>query len=83
MISDSLNFNELQDACRIRGMQCIGVSEDLLKSQLNMWMDLSTLQHAEDRCSLLVHAMVLLNYRPPLRQLLSPPATLLPEQAKE
>lgn len=31
---DSLNVNELQAACRVRGMRALGVTEDRLREQL-------------------------------------------------
>lgn len=31
---DSLNVNELQAACRVRGMRALGVTEERLREQL-------------------------------------------------
>ena len=37
---DSLDIEELQQACRDRGMRAIGLSESRLKAQLGQWLDL-------------------------------------------
>jgi LETM1 and EF-hand domain-containing protein 1, mitochondrial len=37
---DSLTIDELQQACRERGMRSIGISEARLRSQLEQWLDL-------------------------------------------
>lgn len=38
---DALTVNELQQACRARGMRAVGISEERLKSQLAQWLELS------------------------------------------
>lgn len=38
---DSLTRNELQQACRARGMRAYGLPESKLKEQLSQWLDLS------------------------------------------
>jgi LETM1 and EF-hand domain-containing protein 1, mitochondrial len=38
---NNLDTDELQSACRARGMRSVGVSEERLKSQLKQWLDLS------------------------------------------
>lgn len=37
---DSMDYTELQQACRERGMRALGVSEQRLRSQLEQWLDL-------------------------------------------
>ena len=37
---NTLDINELQQACRERGMRALGVSEQRLRSQLDQWLDL-------------------------------------------
>ena len=37
---DNLTIEELQQACRDRGMRAIGVAETRLKKQLDQWLDL-------------------------------------------
>ena len=37
---NTLDINELQQACRDRGMRAMGVSEPRLRSQLEQWLDL-------------------------------------------
>lgn len=38
---DSLNRQELQEACRERGMRALGMSKNQLSRQLQQWLDLS------------------------------------------
>lgn len=38
---ESLNYAELQNACRSRGMRAYGMTEERLRSQLMEWIDLS------------------------------------------
>ena len=38
---DSLTFNELQDACRERGMRAYGMTETHCQKQIREWLDLS------------------------------------------
>lgn len=38
---NSLTVNELQAACRARGMRALGVPEERLKAQLLQWLELS------------------------------------------
>jgi len=37
---DNLTVDELQQACRERGMRALGVSENRLRNQLQQWLDL-------------------------------------------
>ena len=37
---DKLDIDELQQACRERGMQALGMPETRLRSQLDQWLDL-------------------------------------------
>lgn len=49
---DSLNVNELQAACRVRGMRALGVTEDRLREQLKQVM------HTTRRSSVFYFIMV-------------------------
>jgi LETM1 and EF-hand domain-containing protein 1 len=56
---DSLTVNELQAACRVRGMRALGVSEIRLKSQLLQWLDLSLNEKVPPSLMLLSRALYL------------------------
>lgn len=56
---DSLTVNELQSACRARGMRALGVSEIRLKSQLLQWLDLSLNEKVPPSLLLLSRALYL------------------------
>lgn len=56
---DSLNLNELQNACRSRGMRSYGLSEFQLKTQLSEWINLSLHEKVPPSLLLLSRAMML------------------------
>ncbi|XP_047668222.1 mitochondrial proton/calcium exchanger protein isoform X3 [Tachysurus fulvidraco] len=56
---ESLNVNELQAACRVRGMRALGVTEDRLRDQLKQWLELHLNQHIPTSLLLLSRAMFL------------------------
>ncbi|XP_051945746.1 mitochondrial proton/calcium exchanger protein-like isoform X3 [Xyrauchen texanus] len=56
---DILNVNELQSACRVRGMRALGVTEERLREQLKQWLELHLNQHIPTSLLLLSRAMFL------------------------
>lgn len=56
---DSLTVNELQNACKARGMRAYGLSEEMLRKQLNQWLDLSLNQKVPPSLLLLSRALML------------------------
>ncbi|KAI4892083.1 hypothetical protein NFI96_022396 [Prochilodus magdalenae] len=80
---DSLNVNELQAACRVRGMRALGVTEDRLKEQLKQWLELHLNQHIPTSLLLLSRAMFLPDTLSPADQLKSTLQTLPEIVAKE
>lgn len=56
---DSLTTQELQSACRSRGMRAYGLSEDQLKRQLEEWINLSLNEKVPPSLLLLSRAMML------------------------
>lgn len=56
---DSLTLQEVQQACRARGMRAYGVSEVRLRSQLAQWLDLSLNQKLPPSLLLLSRALML------------------------
>ncbi|KAF5302733.1 hypothetical protein FQR65_LT08475 [Abscondita terminalis] len=56
---ESLTLNELQQACRARGMRAYGVPEDRLQSQLTQWLDLSLNEKVPPSLLLLSRALML------------------------
>ncbi|XP_043110826.1 mitochondrial proton/calcium exchanger protein isoform X1 [Puntigrus tetrazona] len=66
---DSLNVNELQAACRVRGMRALGVTEDRLREQLKQWLELHLNQHIPTSLLLLSRAMFLPDTLSPADQL--------------
>ncbi|XP_049337060.1 mitochondrial proton/calcium exchanger protein isoform X4 [Astyanax mexicanus] len=66
---DSLNVNELQAACRVRGMRALGVTEERLKEQLKQWLELHLNQHIPTSLLLLSRAMFLPDTLSPADQL--------------
>ncbi|KAJ8388274.1 hypothetical protein AAFF_G00135350 [Aldrovandia affinis] len=80
---DSLNVNELQSACRVRGMRALGVTEDRLREQLIQWLDLHLNQHIPTSLLLLSRAMFLPDTLSPADQLKSTLQTLPEIVAKE
>lgn len=80
---DSLNVNELQAACRVRGMRALGVTEDRLKEQLQQWLELHLNQHIPTSLLLLSRAMFLPDTLSPADQLKTTLQTLPEIVAKE
>ncbi len=39
---ETLAFDELQDACRVRGINCVAFDEPTLRAKLIDWLSLST-----------------------------------------
>ncbi|GAU89021.1 hypothetical protein RvY_01620 [Ramazzottius varieornatus] len=56
---ENLDTDELQAACRARGMRAIGMSEERLRSQLSQWLDLSLGEKIPPSLLLLSRAMYL------------------------
>ncbi|XP_042357093.1 mitochondrial proton/calcium exchanger protein isoform X2 [Plectropomus leopardus] len=56
---ESLNVNEVQAACRVRGMRSLGVTEDRLREQLGQWLELHLNQQIPTSLLLLSRAMYL------------------------
>uniref|UniRef100_A0AAR2J606 Letm1 RBD domain-containing protein n=1 Tax=Pygocentrus nattereri TaxID=42514 RepID=A0AAR2J606_PYGNA len=80
---DSLNVNELQAACRVRGMRALGVTEDRLREQLKQWLELHLNQHIPTSLLLLSRAMFLPDTLSPADQLKTTLQTLPEIVAKE
>uniref|UniRef100_A0A667YQX0 Mitochondrial proton/calcium exchanger protein n=1 Tax=Myripristis murdjan TaxID=586833 RepID=A0A667YQX0_9TELE len=66
---ESLNVNEVQAACRVRGMRSLGVTEDRLREQLSQWLELHLNQHIPTSLLLLSRAMYLPDTLSPADQL--------------
>ncbi|XP_076156558.1 mitochondrial proton/calcium exchanger protein isoform X2 [Alosa pseudoharengus] len=66
---DSLNVNEVQAACRVRGMRALGVTEDRLREQLQQWLELHLDQQIPTSLLLLSRAMYLPDTLSPADQL--------------
>ncbi|XP_063040118.1 mitochondrial proton/calcium exchanger protein isoform X2 [Engraulis encrasicolus] len=73
---DSLNVNEVQAACRVRGMRALGVTEDRLREQLKQWLELHLDQQIPTSLLLLSRAMYLPDTLSPADQLQSTLKTL-------
>ena len=56
---DNLDADELQSACRARGMRSVGVSENRLRSQLKQWLELSLNEKIPPSLLLLSRALYL------------------------
>ncbi|XP_036372695.1 mitochondrial proton/calcium exchanger protein isoform X2 [Megalops cyprinoides] len=80
---DSLNVNELQAACRVRGMRALGVTEERLREQLKQWLELHLNQHIPTSLLLLSRAMYLPDTLSPADQLKTTLKTLPEIVAKE
>ncbi|KAI5637702.1 LETM1-like protein domain-containing protein [Phthorimaea operculella] len=76
---DSLNFNELQNACRARGMRAYGVSEERLKKELKNWLDLSLNERVPPSLLLLSRALMVPDHVPTTYKLKAT-ISALPEQ---
>lgn len=61
---DSLNFSELQQACRARGMRAYGVSEERLRKELRNWLDLSLNERVPPSLLLLSRALMVPEHVP-------------------
>lgn len=66
---EALNFIELQNACKNRGMRAVGVSEDRLKRQLRQWLTLSLHEKVPASLLLLTRTMFLPENVPATQQL--------------
>lgn len=80
---DSLNANELQAACRVRGMRALGVTEERLREQLKQWLELHLNQHIPTSLLLLSRAMFLPDTLSPADQLKTTLQNLPEIMAKE
>jgi LETM1 and EF-hand domain-containing protein 1, mitochondrial len=56
---DALNLEELQSACRARGMRAFGISEERLKIQLQEWINLSLNEKVPPSLLLLSRALMM------------------------
>ncbi|KAM9787022.1 mitochondrial proton/calcium exchanger protein isoform X2 [Syngnathus typhle] len=66
---ESLNVNEVQSACRVRGMRSLGVTEERLREQLSQWLELHLKQQIPTSLLLLSRAMYLPDTLSPADQL--------------
>uniref|UniRef100_A0A3P8S3M3 Mitochondrial proton/calcium exchanger protein n=1 Tax=Amphiprion percula TaxID=161767 RepID=A0A3P8S3M3_AMPPE len=66
---ESLNVNEVQAACRVRGMRALGVTEERLREQLSQWLELHLNQQIPTSLLLLSRAMYLPDTLSPADQL--------------
>ncbi|MFT7816417.1 LETM1 and EF-hand domain-containing protein 1, mitochondrial-like [Arapaima gigas] len=80
---DSLNVNELQAACRVRGMRALGVTEERLREQLRQWLELHLNQQIPTSLLLLSRAMYLPDTLSPADQLKNTLQTLSDSAARE
>nr|XP_014352586.1 PREDICTED: LETM1 and EF-hand domain-containing protein 1, mitochondrial-like isoform X1 [Latimeria chalumnae] len=80
---DSLNVNELQAACRVRGMRALGVTEERLREQLKQWLELHLNQQIPTSLLLLSRAMYLPDTLSPADQLKTTLQTLPESVTKE
>lgn len=76
---DSLNFSELQQACRSRGMRAYGVSEERLRKELRNWLDLSLNEKVPPSLLLLSRALMVPEHVPTTYKLKAT-ISALPEQ---
>lgn len=76
---DSLNFSELQQACRARGMRAYGVSEERLRKELRNWLDLSLNEKVPPSLLLLSRALMVPEHVPTTYKLKAT-ISALPEQ---
>uniref|UniRef100_A0A8C5HS52 Mitochondrial proton/calcium exchanger protein n=1 Tax=Gouania willdenowi TaxID=441366 RepID=A0A8C5HS52_GOUWI len=80
---ESLNVNEVQAACRVRGMRSLGVTEDRLREQLSQWLELHLNQQIPTSLLLLSRAMFLPDTLSPADQLKTTLQTLPEMVTKE
>ncbi|CAG5866867.1 unnamed protein product [Menidia menidia] len=79
----SLNVNEVQAACRVRGMRSLGVTEERLREQLGQWLELHLNQQIPTSLLLLSRAMYLPDTLSPADQLKTTLQTLPEMVTKE
>ncbi|XP_019113802.1 mitochondrial proton/calcium exchanger protein isoform X5 [Larimichthys crocea] len=79
----SLNVNEVQAACRVRGMRSLGVTEERLREQLSQWLELHLNQQIPTSLLLLSRAMYLPDTLSPADQLKTTLQTLPEMVTKE
>ncbi|XP_061700123.1 mitochondrial proton/calcium exchanger protein isoform X2 [Syngnathoides biaculeatus] len=80
---ESLNVNEVQAACRVRGMRSLGVTEERLREQLSQWLELHLKQQIPTSLLLLSRAMYLPDTLSPADQLKTTLQTLPDVVTKE
>lgn len=80
---ESLNVNEVQAACRVRGMRSLGVTEERLREQLAQWLELHLNQQIPTSLLLLSRAMYLPDTLSPADQLKTTLQTLPEMVTKE
>ncbi|XP_028250968.1 mitochondrial proton/calcium exchanger protein isoform X2 [Parambassis ranga] len=80
---ESLNVNEVQAACRHRGMRSLGVTEERLREQLSQWLELHLNQQIPTSLLLLSRAMYLPDTLSPADQLKTTLQTLPEIMTKE
>ncbi|XP_034531213.1 mitochondrial proton/calcium exchanger protein isoform X2 [Notolabrus celidotus] len=80
---ESLNVNEVQAACRVRGMRSLGVTEERLREQLVQWLELHLNQQIPTSLLLLSRAMFLPDTLSPADQLKTTLQTLPEMVTKE
>ncbi|XP_029316145.1 mitochondrial proton/calcium exchanger protein isoform X2 [Cottoperca gobio] len=80
---ESLNVNEVQAACRVRGMRSLGVTEERLREQLIQWLELHLNQQIPTSLLLLSRAMFLPDTLSPADQLKTTLQTLPEMVTKE
>ncbi|XP_038160598.1 mitochondrial proton/calcium exchanger protein isoform X4 [Cyprinodon tularosa] len=80
---ESLSVNEVQAACRVRGMRSLGVTEERLREQLSQWLELHLNQQIPTSLLLLSRAMYLPDTLSPADQLKTTLQTLPEMVTKE
>ncbi|XP_031729033.1 mitochondrial proton/calcium exchanger protein isoform X3 [Anarrhichthys ocellatus] len=80
---ESLSVNEVQAACRARGMRSLGVTEERLREQLIQWLELHLKQQIPTSLLLLSRAMFLPDTLSPADQLKTTLQTLPEMVTKE
>lgn len=75
----SLNLNELQQACRARGMRAYGLTEDKLRTQLEEWIDLSLNEKVPPTLLLLSRALGQVPHDTPTSDMLKATISILPD----
>ncbi|XP_033967144.1 mitochondrial proton/calcium exchanger protein isoform X4 [Pseudochaenichthys georgianus] len=80
---ESLTVNEVQTACRVRGMRSLGVTEERLREQLVQWLELHLKQQIPTSLLLLSRAMFLPDTLSPADQLKTTLQTLPEVVTKE